>query len=286
MQSRQGLASHLAVGALALLAGAGVTWIVSRPADRVPALDAVTTHGEWTWIRKSGGDSLRAYVAYPERSDRAPAMIVIHEIFGMTDWEPTVADRLAGKGYVAIAPDMLSSRFGQTPDTGGRRLMAELTPEGITPEGITSDLDAAYAFVNGLPSVRRDQVGVIGFCWGGGQTFRYATSNPGLKAAVVCYGPAPMLATTADQPPAVDGAALGRINAAVLGVYGENDNRINSMLPAVSATMRSLGKSFVADSYPGTGHGFLKPGRVGYDTDQPARAWAAIDAFLARTLGR
>lgn len=275
---RRGFASHLLVGLLAVAAGAGLTWLVNRP---VPA--QVTTHGEWVWVRKAGGDSVRAYVAYPERKDKAPAMVVIHEIFGLTDWEPTVADKLAGQGYVAIVPDMLSSRWGITPPNpdSGRKLMAQLTPDGIT-----ADLDAAYDYVTHLPSVKKDRVGVIGFCWGGGQTFRYATNNPKLKAAVVCYGPAPSLPMQPGQSPVLDSAALGRINAKILGVYGENDARINTMLPTVGGLMKQLNKPFDADSYPGTGHGFLKPGRKGSDTDQVEKAWAKIQGFLASNLAK
>ena len=131
---------------------------------------------------------MRAYVAYPERKTKAPAVIVIHEIFGLTDWEPTVADRLAKEGFVAILPDLLSSKHGKSPadPDAGRKLIGELEPERIT-----ADLNAVYAYVNGLPAVARDQIGVIGFCWGGGQSFRYATNNPNLRAAVVAYGPAP-----------------------------------------------------------------------------------------------
>jgi carboxymethylenebutenolidase len=265
--NRRGLASHLVVGALATLAGAGITWVVTAR----PRLDPVTTHGEWVYIKKPAGDSVRAYVAYPERKDNAPAMIVIHEIFGLTDWEPTVGDRLAAKGFVAIVPDMLSSRWGISPPSpdSGRKLMAQLTPDGIT-----ADLDAAYGYVSTLPSVKKDKVGVMGFCWGGGQTFRYTTNNPKLKAAVVCYGPNP------------DTTTLNRIKAPILGVYGENDNRINSMLPTVGRIMKDLGKPFAADSYPGTGHGFLKPGRKGSDTDQVERAWANIEKFLHDKLGK
>jgi carboxymethylenebutenolidase len=164
---------------------------------------------------------------------------------------------------------MLSSRWGRTPADSGRVLMGQLTPDGIT-----ADLDAAFGYVNGLPSVKTGQVGVIGFCWGGGQTFRYATNNPKLKAAVVCYGPSP------------DTTTLGRIQTPILGVYGENDNRINSMLPTVGRLMEQLGKPFAADSYPGTGHGFLKPGRRGSDTDQVDKAWAKIDAFFKKELDR
>jgi len=137
-----------------------------------------------------------------------------------------------------------------------------------------------------LPSVKKDKIGVIGFCWGGGQTFRYATNNPKLKAAVVCYGPAPSLPVQAGQPPVLDTAAFQRIKANVIGVYGENDNRINSMLPQVGALMSQLGKKFAADSYPGTGHGFLKPGRKGSDTEQVEKAWERISGFLVENLGK
>src|SRR5262245_33004692 len=193
---RAGLASHFAVAALPLGARIRVTWLTVRR----PRLDAVTTHGEWVYVKKSSGDSVRAYVAYPERKDKAPAVIVIHEIFGLTDWEPTVGDRLAGKGYLAIVPDLLSSRFGTTPPAqdSGRKLTAQLEPEKVT-----ADLDAVYRYVDGLPSVRKGSIGVMGFCWGGGQTFRYATNNPALKDAVVCYGPNP------------DTTTLGRIQAPI-----------------------------------------------------------------------
>ena len=230
-----------------------------------------TTHGEWIRGGKPGGDSIRAYLAYPERKDRAPGIIVIHEIFGLTAWEPTVVDRLAAEGYLAIVPDLLSSRFGQSPadPDSGRKLTGQLLPEAVT-----ADLDAVYRYLNDLPAVRRDDIGTIGFCWGGGQSFRYASNNPRLKAAVVCYGPAP------------DSVALGRIGARVLGVYGENDARINAELPAVEARLKQSGVSFQFDIYPGTGHGFLKPGRQGSDGDQVARAWARVLGFFRQALER
>jgi carboxymethylenebutenolidase len=272
MRQHRGLASYVLVASLAILAGAAGMYLLDQQAATLPkrGLDPVTTHGEWVYIRR-GSDSVRAYVAYPERKDAAPAVILIHEIFGLTDWEPTVADKFAANGYVAIAPDMLSSRWGTTPPSpdSGRKLMALLTPDGIT-----ADLDAAFQYLTTLPAVRKDRIGVIGFCWGGGQTFRYATNNPKLKAAVVCYGPAP------------DSTALGNIKAPVLGVYGENDARINSALPTVARQMAEKGKRFVYDSYPGTGHGFLKPGRRGSDTDQPDKAWAKILGFFAAELGK
>jgi carboxymethylenebutenolidase len=115
---------------------------------------------------------------------------------------------------------------------------------------------------------------VIGFCWGGGQSFRYATNNPKLRAAVVAYGPAP------------DTADLKRIQAPVLGIYGENDERINASLPLVTAEMQSAGKTFNSEVYPGTGHGFLKPGRQGSDGPQVEKAWARILEFYRARLGK
>jgi carboxymethylenebutenolidase len=240
-------------------------------AQRAPgAQDSVTTHGEWVKIPRGTG-SIRAYVAYPERKAKAPAIIVVHEIFGLTDWEPTVADRLAKQGYVAIVPDLLSSKYGVTPadPDSGRKLVAELEPERIT-----ADLDAAYTYVNGLPAVAKDRIGIIGFCWGGGQSFRYATNNPNLRAVVVAYGPAP------------DSAAMRRIQAPVLGIYGENDARITAALPAVVGQMQSAGKTFTQEIFPGTGHGFLKPGRQGSDGPQVERAWTRIFEFYRARLGK
>jgi carboxymethylenebutenolidase len=259
---RSGAALVASLLALSLLA---LALLASGRASQEP-----TTHGEWVTIRR-GTDSLRAYVAYPERKDKAPAVIVIHEIFGLTPWENTVADQLAAKGYVAILPDLLSSKFGGTPASpdSGRKLTAQLEPERIT-----ADLDATFAYVNGLPAVKQGRVATIGFCWGGGQSFRYASTNPALKAAIVCYGPAP------------DSAGLARIKAPVLGVYGENDARINADLPRVEQTLKALDRKFTYTTYPGTGHGFLKPGRNGNDGPEPARAWENIYAFLGRTVGK
>lgn len=262
-----------AVRALLLVAvggavGAGGTWALRSGGH---PLDAVTTHGEWVKFANASGDSIRAYVAYPERKDAAPAVIVIHEIFGLTDWEPTVVDKLAAAGYVAITPDLQSSRYGMTPadPDSGRKLTATLVPDQIT-----ADLDATYAWVTALPSVRKDAVATIGFCWGGGQSFRYATNNPKLKAAVVCYGPSP------------DSAGLARIHMPILGIYGENDARITASLADVSARLKDQGVPFPHDSYPGTGHGFLKPGRRGSDTDQVGKAWENVFAFYHQYLDK
>jgi carboxymethylenebutenolidase len=268
------IAAYALIGLVALLVGAAAMWTYKGPSEQAVSakfpVDSVTTHGEWVYI-KSGRDSIRAYVAYPERKTKAPAVIVIHEIFGLTKWEPTVADRLAKEGYVAILPDLLSSTYGITPadPDSGRKLVGQLEPERVT-----ADLNAVYGYVNALPSVTKDVIGTIGFCWGGGQSFRYATNNPKLRAVVVAYGPAP------------DTADLRRIKAPVLGIYGENDERINASLPEVTAAMQSAGKTFTTEVYPGTGHGFLKPGRQGSDGPQVQKAWTRILEFYRARLGK
>jgi carboxymethylenebutenolidase len=263
---RRGAASHVAVGAIGLAAGVGMAWGVGRQ----PLRDAVTTHGEWVYVKKRGQtDSVRAYIAYPERKDRAAAVVVIHELYGLTDWEPTVADRLAKSGYVAIVPDLLSSKYGRSPADAdsGRKLVGQLEPSRIT-----ADLDAVVAYLNGLSAVRGGDIGVMGFCWGGGQAFRYTTNNPKLRAAVVCYGPPP------------ENGALARIQTPLLGVYGENDARINSTLPNIADRLKGMGKSFTYRVYPGTGHGFLKPGRQGSDGPQVDKAWGDILDFFKQKL--
>jgi carboxymethylenebutenolidase len=277
--SRCGAVSYALIAVLALLVGALAMWMfrsdgappaMASAADTPALRDSVTTHGEWVTIKR-GNQNIRAYVAYPERKSAAPAVIVIHEIFGLTDWEPTVADRLAKEGFVAVVPDLLSSKHGKSPadPDAGRKLIGELEPERIT-----ADLNAVSNYVNGLPAVAKNQIGTIGFCWGGGQSFRYATNNSDLKAVVVAYGPPP------------DTADMKRIKAPVLGIYGENDQRINASLPEVTAAMTSAGKTFTSEVYPGTGHGFLKPGRQGYDTPEREKAWQRILEFYRARLGR
>jgi carboxymethylenebutenolidase len=266
---RKGAATTMIVAAAGVMAGALGTWMLGRAAGLEKPQEP-TTHGEWVKIANAAGDSIRAYVAYPERKDKAPGVIVIHEIFGLSDWEPTVVDRLAGEGYVAIVPDLLSSRFGMTPSDpdSGRKLVAQLANEGID-----ADLDAAFNYLNKLPAVRKGDIATIGFCWGGGKSFQYATANPKLKAAVVCYGPAP------------DSTAIRSIKAKVLGVYGEDDARIDATLPDVARQMKSAGKSYSYDTYPGTGHGFMRPGRKGSDGPEVEKAWTRILDFYGATLG-
>jgi carboxymethylenebutenolidase len=224
---------------------------------------ALDIHSEYVKYL-SGKDTVTAYLAYPERPQPAPAVIVIHEIFGMSDFIKQTTEQLAKDGFVAIAPDLLSRRGG-TPASqdSARKLIATLNPDTVT-----MDLDATRSYVNKLKAVRSGQIGVIGFCWGGGQSFRYATNAPQLKAFVVCYGPSP---NAADIP---------KIKAKGLGVYAENDARIDAGLPDAAAAMKAAGKDYQYTVYSGVGHGFLRTREKPEVADS---AWnAAIRFFRAQ----
>jgi carboxymethylenebutenolidase len=233
------------------------------PASGRPGADI---HAEYVkYASGTGHDSVTAYVAYPERKDAAPAVVVIHEIFGLSDFVRQTTQQLAKDGFVAIAPDLLSRRGG-TPQSQdeARKLIA-----GLAPDTLTQDLDATVAYAKRLKAVRPDRLGVIGFCWGGGQSFRYATNNPSLRAFVVCYGPGP------------EATAVARIRAAGLGVYAEDDAHIDAGLPDVDAAVRTYHKDYHYTVYPGVGHGFLRTREKSAVADS---AWGNVIRFFRERL--
>ena len=245
------LSGTLALGAVVFLSVSPTV----RPSD---------IHAEYVKFL-SGPDTVTAYLAYPESPKPTPAVIVIHEIFGMSDFIRQTTEQLAKDGFVAIAPDLLSRRGG-TPATqdSARKLIATLNPDTVT-----MDLDATRDYLNKLKAVRNGEIGIIGFCWGGGQSFRYATNAPKLKAFVVCYGPAP-------EP-----AAMAKIRAKGLGVYGENDARINAGLNDAAAAMKAAKQPYPYTVYPGVGHGFLRSREKPEVADS---AWGNILHFFRANL--
>jgi len=244
-------------------------------ADAKSRLAASPRHGEWAVVDAGGGDKLDVWVSYPERSDRAPVVLVVHEIFGLTDWIRSVADQLAAEGFIAVAPDFLS---GKGPDgkgtssvdaDGARALIGKLERDEIVRR-----LNASVAYATSLPAARK-QYAVLGFCWGGGISFMYATEQPNLGAAVVYYGTSPATET------------LQRIKAPVLGQYGGNDARVNATIPPAQAEMNRLGKKYEPELFEGAGHAFLRvqDGQSGANLKATQKAWPRTVQFLKTSLG-
>jgi carboxymethylenebutenolidase len=210
-------------------------------------LEQSSRHREWVKVQHDGR-SVDAYIAYPEVKEKAPVVLVIHEIFGLSDWAQLAADEFAAAGYIAIAPDLLS---GKGPNGGGTKSMDSnmigQTIRDLPADQITADLDAAANYALKHPAAA-NRLYVAGFCYGGGQSFRFATNRADLKAAFVFYGP----------PPADD--TLGRIKAPVYGFYGGNDARITATVEPTKEKMKAANKTYDPVIYEGAGHGFMRGG--------------------------
>ncbi len=239
-------------------------------------LNASPRHGEYADIALAGGGTLRTWVSYPERKDKAPVVIVIHEIFGLSDWVRGVADQLAADGYIAIAPDLLS---GKGPNGGGTDAFASRDDvvagvRGLAEDDVVTRLNAVRDYGLKLPAAN-GKTATVGYCWGGSTSFTYATRQPGLNAAVVFYGTSPSAPGT-----------LSAIKAPVLGLYGENDARVNATIDGAKAEMAKLNKVFEPHIYPGAGHGFLRAqsGQDGANLKATEAAWPTMLAFFKKHL--
>jgi carboxymethylenebutenolidase len=236
-------------------------------------LEKSPRHREWVSI-KHDGRTLQTFVVYPESKDKTPVVLVIHEIFGLTDWAQDVADQVAAAGYIAVEPDLLS---GMGPQGGGTASFPEggatQAVSGLDPAQVTADLNAAADYALKLPAAT-GKLFVAGFCWGGGQSFRFATNRADLAAAFVFYGPPP------------EKEAMARIKVPVYGFYGGNDARIDSTIPATTAAMKELGKTYQPVTYEGAGHGFMRAGEApdATDANKKARteAWERWKKLLAQ----
>ncbi len=271
------LAGGMALGVL-LAAAPGSGHAQTLPpgeADAATRLDVSPRHGEWVDIDAGDGDMVRGWVVYPERPDPAPVVIVIHEIYGLTDWIRGVTDQLAEEGFIAIAPDLIS---GKAPGGGGSEALdrqgAVAAIRALDPGEVTRRLKATAAYATGLPAAT-DAVGVVGYCWGGSTSFRMATEWPGLGAAVVYYGTSPATET------------LDSVRTPVLGLYGGDDARVNATIPEAEEEMGRLGRSYEVNLYPGAGHGFLRQqeGREGANMEASRAAWPRTIRFFREHLG-
>ena len=239
-------------------------------------LEKSPRHLEWVKV-KHGKREVNCFVAYPEVKDKATAVILIHEIFGLTDWVREVADRLAEAGYIAIAPDLLS---GTAPGGGGTAELGSSDAvrkaiSSLPPEQITADLNTVANYVAQLPACN-GKLAVAGFCWGGSQTFRFATNDKRLKAAFVFYGTAP----DSEQD-------LARIACPVYGFYAGNDARVSATVPQTTEMMKKVGKVYEPKTYEGAGHGFMRAGEApdASSANQQARdaAWQRWLEMLKKT---
>ncbi len=234
-------------------------------------------HGEWLMIRTGPSDSVKAWVVYPERSTKAPVVVVVHEIYGLSTWVRGVADQLAADGYIAIAPDLLTGKIA--PEAGSDTLTQAAASAAIRTLQ-TSDVHRQLAAVGqygmSLPAAEQ-KYGIVGFCWGGSTSFMHAVASPsGLGASVVYYGTSP-----ADS-------LLPRVKVPVLGLYAGDDARVDATVPPAVAAMRSLGKTFEPHTFAGAGHGFLRQqdGKDGANLFASRQAWPLTIAFFRTHLGR
>lgn len=238
------------------------------------ALKASPRHGEYVDIKVPGGTvPITTWVVYPERKDKAGVVVVIHEIFGLSDWIRGVADQLAKEGFIAVAPDLLS---GKGPKGGGTAELGDQATAAIrtlTPDEVTNDLNAVRDYAIKLPAANGTSA-TVGFCWGGSTSFAYATNQPALSAAVVYYGTSPAAAD------------LARIKAPVLGLYGGDDARVDATVPPAQDEMKKLGKKYDVHTFEGAGHGFLRQqdGRDGANMRATEQAWPATLKFLREYL--
>jgi carboxymethylenebutenolidase len=248
------------------------------PPDNESAKEQVASsprHGEWVDIKMAGGPALNSFVIYPERSTKAPVIIVVHDIGGMSDWARAIGDQLAKEGFIAIVPDLLS---GKGPNGGGTASLGDQVGQTIrtlTGDELRTRLDAVMAYGKTLPS-SNGKTGTIGFCWGGGTVFTYALNQPAVDATASYYGPMP-----------TDPAAYEKAKTPILGLYGGNDQRVNANIPVAEAELKKHGVSYSPNIFEGAGHGFLRnqSGQDGANYKAVEQAWPKTLAFLRQHTG-
>jgi len=262
----------------ALLATLAVSPAMAQQDWALEQLEASPRHHEWVELDVDGR-TVRAFLTYPEVSEAAGVVVIIHENRGLNDWARSIADQVAGLGYITIAPDMLS---GKAPGGGGTADFensdaARTAIYDLTTEEVLAALNAAADHAAALPAAN-GKVAVAGFCWGGSQTWNFAMARDSLQAAFVFYG------TAAD-----DAEAMKAIAAPVYGFYGGNDNRVNATLPKAEENMQAAGKSFEPVIYEGAGHGFVRSGEMPDASPENAfgrdAAWQRLKSLLEKHIG-
>lgn len=231
-------------------------------------LEKSSRHLEWVDVKREDR-KIKCFVAYPEIKEKAPVILVIHEIFGLSDWVREVCDELAKNGFIAIAPDLLSGKPGEEtakyPSVDEVRKAVSALPR----EQLSADMAAVLDYGTHLPSANGKSA-ATGFCWGGSQVWLAMTTLKGLKAGFVFYG-----------TPNSSLENLDKIEAPVYGFYGENDNRVTSTVNDTIAKMKAASKAFEPKIYKDAGHGFMRTGEAP-DAKEPDRV-AREDAWKKMT---
>ena len=238
-------------------------------------LDRSPRHGEWVDIEYAGQTPIRTWIVYPERKDKAGVVLVIHEVFGLTDWIRSVADRLAAEGFIAVAPDLISGLGpggGGTDSTHSRDDAVKLV-RLLTPDESAARIGAVRAWAVKLPAAN-GKLATIGFCWGGARSFAAAATSPPPQGCVVYYGTSP------------DSVQILSVKAPVLGHYGGDDARVNATIEAAKAALKKQKVSYEPNIYDGAGHGFLRQqaGRDGANLKASEQSWPKTIAFLRSRL--
>jgi carboxymethylenebutenolidase len=242
-------------------------------------LDASPRHGEWVTVSAGTPEEIKAWVVYPERADKAPVVVVVHEIFGLTHWVRAVADQLAADGFIAIAPDLLTSKKLPAGPNGPDQQAAVTAIRTLDPAVVQRQIGAAASYAMTLPAAL-PSYGVVGFCWGGSASFNHAVAAPGLDVtgfggSVVYYGSSPAT------------PSLASVKQPVLGLYGGNDARVNATIEPAKQALAAQGTPFEAVILDGAGHGFLRQqsGQDGANMRASVEAWPRTVAFFRERLG-
>jgi carboxymethylenebutenolidase len=270
-------ADHLNAAVSASGGSSDVTSIPAGASTVAERLAKSPRHGEFVMIRNGPSDSVRAWVVYPQRSSKAPVVVVVHEIFGLSTWVRGVADQLAADGFIAIAPDLLTGKVEPAPGSDTVASSAATAAVGsLRSEDVQRQIAVVGQYGMALPAAEK-RYGVVGFCWGGGTSFASAVESPsGQGAAVVYYGPSPAT------------SSLVRVNVPVLGLYGGDDARVGATVPPADSAMKALGKRFEPHTFADAGHGFLRQqdGQSGANLAAAKQAWPLTISFFRSTLGR
>lgn len=256
---------------------------LAQPADRLPPsqttakqrLETTPRHGEYVDIARGDSVPIRAWISYPERSDKAGVVIIVHEIFGLSDWIRSVADQVAKEGFIAVAPDLISGMGpggGGTDSTISRDQVVGLV-RGITNPMFLARMGPVIEWATRLPA-SNGKFATLGFCWGGSRSFQMAALDPYPKAAVVYYGSSP------------DSVTLPRVKAPVQGHYGGDDARVNATIDPARKAMKKNKRPYEVYLYDGAGHGFLRQQeeRDGANAKATEVAWPRTAAFLRQYL--